>query len=224
MLDKGVNEMRLTRSGYLKAMGIDVWTSRSALAPQVDVDAEPSTQRANSQDPASVQPVVEQVKKAKADAPVQADPPIVDQEIPRFMLALFHYETIGICLSLGAESDLPRRFCDDLARAMGGNVQSVRYQLLKWPMLSTSGIDQSINAAREVVTQKFRQMPSRVLVFGDDVGEYYNPLRDLAPMSVGAVGAQTFLKIPSLKDFLVSGSSKRELMLAMHHWRSSETP
>ncbi len=227
MLDKGVSEMGLTRSGYLKAMGIDVWTSRSAPAPEVVAEAELTTQRANSQAAVSTQPVVErakEVKKAKADAPVQADPPATDKEIPRFMLALFHYETIGICLSLGAESDLPRRFCDDLARAMGGNVQSVRYQLLKWPMLSTSGIDQSINAAREVVTQKFRQMPSRVLVFGDDVGEYYNPLRDLAPMSVGAVGAQTFLKIPSLKDFLVSGSSKRELMLAMHHWRSSETP
>ena len=85
-----------------------------------------------------------------------------------------------------------------------------------------SGIDQSINAAREVVTQKFRQMPSKVLVFGDDVGDYYNPLRDLAPMSVGAVGAQTFLKVPSLKELLGSGSSKRELMLAMHHWLRSE--
>ena len=122
------------------------------------------------------------------------------------------------------DQDLMRALISANERAMGGNIESVRYQLLKWPMLSTSGIDQSINAAREVVTQKFRQMPSRVLVFGDDVGEYYNPLRDLAPMSVGAVGAQTFLKIPSLKDFLASGSSKRELMLAMHHWRSSETP
>jgi hypothetical protein len=138
------------------------------------------------------------------------------------MLALFHYETIGICLSLRAESELPRRFCDDVARAMGGSIESVRYQLLKWPMLSTSGIDQSINAAREVVTQKFRQMPARVLVFGDDVDEYYNPLRDLAPLSVGAVGVQTFLKVPSLKGLLGSGSAKRELMLAMHRWRSSE--
>ena len=89
-------------------------------------------------------------------------------------------------------------------------------------MLSTSGIDQSINAAREVVTQKFRQMPSRVLVFGDDVGDYYNPLRDLAAMSVGAVGAQAFLKVPALKELLESGSSKRELMLAMLHWLRSE--
>jgi len=63
-----------------------------------------------------------------------------------------------------------------------------------------------------------------VLVFGDDVGEYYNPLRDVPPLSVGAVGVQTFLTVPSLKGLLGSGSAKRELMLAMHRWRSSEMP
>lgn len=211
----GVNNMGLTRGGYLKAMGIDVWTSRPAVALPVDAAAEPAIKPANRQTAAET---------VKQDIPVQVGDAASVKEIPEFMLALFHYETIGICLSLRAESELPGRFCDDLARAMGGNIESVRYQLLKWPMLSTSGIDQSINAAREVVTQKFRQMPSRVLVFGTDVGEYYNPLRDLSPMSVGAVGAQTFLMVPSLKDLLVSGSAKRELMLVMQHWRSSGMP
>jgi hypothetical protein len=222
---RGVNEMGLTRSGYLKEMGIDVWTSRSAVASQVVAEAETAIKPAGSQAGLSGQAAVKKVEKAekvKTDAPVQTADAGAGKEIPEFMLALFHYETMGICLSLSAESDLPGRFCDDVARAMGGNIESVRYQLLKWPMLSTSGIDQSINAAREVVTQKFRQMPSRVLVFGEDVGDYYNPLRDLSPLSVGAVGAQTFLMVPSLKDLLGSGSAKRELMLAMHHWRSGE--
>ncbi|MCS5574246.1 MAG: hypothetical protein NZ789_15040 [Pseudomonadales bacterium] len=213
--------MRLTRSGYLKAMGIDVWTSRSAVAPQVVATVDAAIEPANSPTGMSRQAAA---KKVETDAAVQIGDAATGKQIPEFMLALFHYETIGICLSLRAESELPRRFCDDVARAMGGNIESVRYQLLKWPMLSTSGIDQSINAAREVVTQKFRQMPARVLVFGDDVGEYYYPLRDLAPLSVGAVGVQTFLKAPSLKGLLGSGSAKRELMLAMHRWRSSEMP
>ncbi len=221
MLGDGVNEMRLTRSGYLKAMGIDVWTSRSAVAPQVVATVDAAIEPANSPTGMSRQAAA---KKVETDAAVQIGDAATGKQIPEFMLALFHYETIGICLSLRAESELPRRFCDDVARAMGGNIESVRYQLLKWPMLSTSGIDQSINAAREVVTQKFRQMPARVLVFGDDVGEYYYPLRDLAPLSVGAVGVQTFLKAPSLKGLLGSGSAKRELMLAMHRWRSSEMP
>ena len=211
--------MGLTRSGYLKAMGIDVWTSRSPVAPQVVAAVEAAIEHASSQAGMSR---LAPTKNVEADSSVQTGDAAAGKEIPEFMLALFHYETIGICLSLRAESELPRRFCDDVARAMGGNIESVRYQLLKWPMLSTSGIDQSINAAKEVVTQKFRLMPSRVLVFGDDVGEYYNPLRDLAPLSVGAVGDQTFLKVPSLKGLLGSGSAKRELMLAMHHWRSSE--
>ncbi|MDE0991411.1 MAG: hypothetical protein OSA83_19555, partial [Pseudomonadales bacterium] len=186
--------MGLTRSGYLKAMGIDVWTSRSAVAPQVVAAVEAAIEPANSPTGMSRQAPA---KKVETDTTVQTGDAAIGKQIPEFMLALFHYETIGICLSLRAESELPRRFCDDVARAMGGSIASVRYQLLKWPMLSTSGIDQSINAAREVVTQKFRQMPARVLVFGDDVDEYYNPLRDLAPLSVGAVGVQTFLKVPS---------------------------
>ncbi len=217
----GVNEMKLNRSGYLKAMGIDVWTSRSAVAPQVVASVDAAIEAANSPTGMSRQAAA---TKVETDVAVQIGDAATGEQIPEFMLALFHYETIGICLSLHAESELPRRFCDDVARAMGGNIESVRYQLLKWPMLSTSGIDQSINAAREVVTQKFRQMPARVLVFGDDVGEYYYPLRDLAPLSVGAVGVQTFLKVPSLKGLLGSGSAKRELMLAMHRWRSSEMP
>ena len=221
MLGDGVNEMGLTRNGYLKAMGIDVWTSRSVVAPQmvgaVEAAIEPASRSTVMSRPA---PAI----KIEADVTVQTGDAAMGEPIPEFMLALFHYETIGICLSLRAESELPRRFCDDVARAMGGNVESVRYHLLKWPMLSTSGIDQSINAAREVVTQKFRQMPARGLVFGDDVGDYYNPLRDMAPLSVGVVGVQTFLKVSSLKDLLGSGSAKHELMLAMHRWRSSKLP
>ena len=219
MLGDGVNEMGLTRSGYLKAMGIEVWTPRSAITPQVVVAVESAIQSMNSLTEMSTQVPDRDVETAAA---VQTEAALVATPLPEFMLALLHYETVGLCLSLGAESELPRRFCDDVARAMGGNIESLRYQLLKWPMLSTSGIDQSINAAREVVTQKFRQMPSKVLVFGDDVGDYYNPLRDLAPMSAGAVGAHTFLKVPSLTELLGSGSSKRELMLAMHHWLRSE--
>jgi len=221
LLRNGVNEMGLTRGGYLKAMGIDVWTSRLTVAPEVGSALETVVQSGNSRDQLPRQAPAADIEP---EAPIQIEAAVADKKIPEFMLALFHYETIGICLSLRAESELPKRLCDDVARALGGNIKSVRYQLLKWPMLSTSGIDQSINAAREVVTQKFRQMPSRVLVFGDDVGEYYNPLRDLAPMLVGAVGAQTFLKVPSLKGLLESGSVKRELMLAMDHWRAGEVP
>ncbi len=219
MLGDGVNEMGLTRNGYLKAMGIDVWTSRSAVGPQIDGAVEAAIEPANGPEGIS-RPAP--AKKIETEVTVQTGDAARGKQIPEFMLALFHYETIGICLSLGAESELPRRFCDDVARAMGGNIESVRYQLLKWPMLTTSGIDQSIDAAREVVTQKFRQMPARVLVFGDDVGEYYNPLRDMAPMSVGAVGVQTFLKVGSLKDLLGSGYAKHELMLAMQRWRNSK--
>jgi hypothetical protein len=211
--------MGLTRNGCLKAMGIDVWTSRSAIALEAVVAGDSAIQSMNS---LAKMPTQALNRDVETTAPVQTEEALAGAPLPEFILALCHYETVGICLSLDAESELPRRFCDDVARTMGGNIESLRLHLLKWPMLSTPGIDQSIKAARKVVTQKFRQMPSKILVFGDDVGDYYNPLRDLAPMSIGAVGAQTFLKGRSLKQLLGSGSSKRELMLAMHHWLRSE--
>ena len=127
MLGNGVNEMGLTRSGYLKAMGIDVWTSRSAVAPQEVAAVEAAIEPANS--PAEVSRQAP-AKKVETDTTVQTGDAATGKQIPEFMLALFHYETIGICLSLRAESELPRRFCDDVARAMGGSIESVRYQCL----------------------------------------------------------------------------------------------
>ena len=211
--------MALTKNSYLKAMGIDVWTSRPATPqPIPEVPRKPTE---------SAAPVVLKAKQASQAARQILEAPglpvihaEVNRTVPEFLLALFHYETMGICLSLRSESELPKRFCDDVARTMGANIESVRYQLLQWPMLSTSGIDQSIKAAREVVTQKFSQMPARVVVFGSDVIEYYHPLGDLAPMSPGVVGARSFLLVPSLKAVLGSGAAKRELMLAMHQWRA----
>ena len=122
---------------------------------------------AGASDPASRSTVMSRPApaiKIEAAVTVQTGDAAMGGPIPEFMLALFHYETIGICLSLRAESELPRRFCDDVARAMGGSIESVRYQSLKLPMLSTSGNAQSIKAAREGVTQKFRQKPAREMV------------------------------------------------------------
>ncbi len=146
-------------------------------------------------------------------------------EIPRFRLALFHYGSLGLCLSLDTADKLPRRFCDDLARSFGGNIDAVKYHQLEWPMLSTSGIDQSIKAAREVVTQKFRLLPPMVLVFGQDVAEYYPPLDTLEAFSPGRVGPQQFLLIPSLSEFMRSGVEKKRLLLTMQaQLPSRQTP
>ena len=68
MLGDGVNEMGLTRSGYLKAMGIDVWTSRSAVAPQVVAAVEAAIEPSNSPTGMTRQAPA---KKVETDAAVQ---------------------------------------------------------------------------------------------------------------------------------------------------------
>jgi hypothetical protein len=214
----------LSRQQYLKAMGIDVWSIRQApgdlavvqpILPQGEPDrAAPATYRSISN--ASVKNAA--VKRAVTDAIIPADRQ-TEQEVPEFRLALLHYGSIGLCLSLGKTAELPRRFCDDIAGIMGGELKEARYHQLQWPMLSSRNFDQSIAAAREVVTQKFRVLPQRVVVFGEDVGEYFNPLRDLPVLTPGAIGSQSFLLIPSLGDLMGSSAAKRELMAILYQWR-----
>ena len=103
---------------------------------------------------------------------------------------------------------------------MGAEVEGVRYQELKWPMLNTSGIDQSVNAAREFVTQKFRALPTRVVVIGEDVAEYFGPLRDLGA-EPKLMGNQSYLMIPSMTRTAESAEIKRSLFLSLVTWRET---
>ena len=211
--------MRIMRSRYLKEMGIDVWTSRSSV---VSFGSAAPTFETTSQSSTLIKDPDLSFEPRKNEGLVQEPKELSDGQVPKFMFGLFHYETVGICISLPSERDLHRSFCDDVARAMGGNIESVRYQLLKWPLASASDIDQSISAAREVVAQKFRQMPPKLLVFGDDVRRYYSPLLDLAPFSAETYGRQSLMMVPSIKNLLSSSSSKRQLMLALCGWCSSK--
>lgn len=209
----------LSRQQYLKAMGIDVWSIRPAPGGLAVVQPTLAQGDPDLAVPATYPSMRNaSVKSAVTGAIIPADRP-TKQEVPEFRLALLHYGSIGICLSLGKTAELPRRFCDDIAGIMGGELKAARFHQLQWPMLSSRDIDQSISAAREVVTQKFRVLPSRVIVFGEDVGEYFNPLRDLPVLTPGSIGSQSFLLIPSLGDLMGSSAAKRELMATLCQWR-----
>lgn len=188
-------------------------TSVQNNASQPDPSQLSPSQNKRPQQPSSQPPSQQQT------APPTEKVASVATDIPRFRLALLHYESVGLCLSLGDSKEFPRRFCDDLAKVMGGNVAGVRYHQLEWPMLSTSGIDQSISAARGVVTQKFKVLPNKVIVIGSDVGELFNPLLDMAPVTPHQVGSQSFLLIPALTELLASSTLKRELLVALNQWR-----
>jgi hypothetical protein len=208
---------------YLDAMGIDVWSVRPALpvpaptssggSPLPDlvkaIGASPEPVR-KATAPLTEKPAIENAAKP---APVEA-------EIPRFRFALLHYGTLGVCISLGETDSLPRRFCDDLARVLGGDLEGLRYHELTWPMLDTAGIDQSVNAARVVVTQKLKSLPARVVVIGEDVAEYYGPLRDIGDQPLN-VGNQSYLLVPSMARTFSSAEIKRSLFVALQTWRNS---
>jgi hypothetical protein len=87
---------------------------------------------------------------------------------------------------------LPRRLCDDIAGLMGGNPEGLRFRQLDWPMVNNSAIDQSADAAREVVTQKF-SLPARA-------------------------GRQEILLVPSVRALMDSAAQKRQLLMALKGW------
>ena len=195
----------LTQFETLKAMGIEVWVHRESgtvlpeSAPEPEMPA-PVKQRATKEND-------------------QVSIPDGEPAIPRFRLAMLHYGSVGFCLSLAEGAEFPRRFCDDVARAMAADLGALKLQIVEWPMLDTSGIDQSIDAARQVVAQKFGVLPAKVIVVGVDVAEYFVPLekfRDDAPV---LVGGQSYLLVPSLTELLKSADKKRHLMTLLAVWQ-----
>ncbi|MBT4162612.1 MAG: hypothetical protein HOC70_08470 [Gammaproteobacteria bacterium] len=192
----------LNRLETLKAMGIEVWAVRNSTP-------------VNQHMPEAVQQPIDPAPQRVEQSEEKISPP-ADQ--PEFRLALLHYESVGLCLSLTPGATLPRRLCDDVARMMGGNIELARFQMLEWPMLNTSGIDQSLASARQVVTQKFAVLPEKVVVFGGDVSIYFSPLKQVESGQPSRVGNQSFLVVPSLVDLMKSPSEKRNLMVVLSNW------
>ncbi|MEM7283908.1 MAG: hypothetical protein AAF438_20015 [Pseudomonadota bacterium] len=202
------------KRAYLSAMGIDVWVRRTKLV----------SQRA----PQSTQPVhevlaqVAELPSTESAKPksVTTPPANPDQPVPRFSMAFFHYVQIGICVALrGTGGPIPKRLCDDIARFAGGDVKAARFQQLDWPMLSNKGIDQSVKAAQEVVTQKFTTLPERVLVLGAGVAEYFGPLKPLESLAVAKFGKQQLMMVKDLEALQQSAAEKKALMIAISSWK-----
>lgn len=215
----------LSKHEFLKAMGIEVWSTRQSLpaaAAPLPVATESRDERP---------PVHEIVARPVSDASIittQADStpsdglqssPSQSQPTPEFRLAMMHYGSLGMCLLLQTDASVPRRFCDDIARFAGADVSALKYQELQWPMLATSGIDQSLSAAREVVVQKFKLLPPKMILFGDEMGTYFPPVQSMQLLSSNQFGGQTFLLLPQAPELMASVAQKRALMLALDKWQ-----
>lgn len=198
-----------SKAAYLKAMGIEVWSRRSLYAAPVPV-SEVSV-------PAAGQVVAAAGAAIKSDSqPPQA--PVVPEKVPEFTLGFIYYETVAVGAMIPAGKEFPRRFCDDLARMMGGKLESPKYQAITWPMLATTGVDQSITAAREVVRRKFELMGSKVMLLGEDVTEYLPQLADVSAWDIGVLDGQHVLVLPTVSE-LGSTAAKRRLLKLLLAWR-----
>jgi len=195
----------LTKLQTLKAMGIEVWTHR-----------ESNTRMVGS---ASGLLMPTSVEQRGSEEPKQISSGDEELVIPSFRFAMLDYGSLGICLSLPEEAVLPRRFCDDVARFMAADLEGLKLQIFEWPMLDTSGIDQSIDAAREVVTQKLGALPAQVIVIGENVSDYFEPLKKVGDEGQVLIGEQSYLFIPSLTELLKFGSKKRRLMALLARWQ-----
>lgn len=208
----------LSKRQYLQAMGIDIWTRRAAQ-PVAEVTI-PTLPDVEIEKPSRIR-AVRQTQIRDEPGPLKD----VFAETPNFRLALLHYGSVGLCCLMGVEKKgddkarFPRRLCDDIARAVGGNVDGVQYRELAWPMLDTPGIDQSIGPARDVVTQKIKSLPSRVLVMGAEVGRYFPPVEGITIMQTVRFGSQDFLMLPDTGQILAGTVNKRELMTVLLAWR-----
>ncbi len=228
----------LTRREYLEAMGIDVWTrrtgqltrptalSKAALPEEIlpkevkekagaMVGAEGARQamrrnqsvtspatNADERKTVSVLPVAETGKQA---------PPNTAAPVPEFRFALLHYGLIGMCVALEKRAQLPRRFCDDIALALGIPLVDTKYQLLNWPMLESASFDQSRESAMSVVGQKFEMLPRTIIVFGQDVALYHPPLVSIRPPATLETNGQRLVFFPAVAEVMQSAELQRNL-------------
>ncbi len=196
-------------------MGIDVWVLRTNVAPiEAETAAAAPAATTQSRGIQQVADAIGPITETQTDAPKPAPKPAAPQklkETPSFTLALFHYGTVGICISVAPGQSPPRKFCDDVARAAGGDVGGVRYQQLEWPMVKSSSIDQSIDAARAVVAQKFSLLPQQVMIFGSDVCNYFAPIEAGSPGTTIRHEERRFTLMPAVAEVMSSASHKRQL-------------
>ena len=201
-----------SKTAYLNAMGIDVWIRRPvrAVPRAVDPQLEPDAATGGGAES----------NEATQERPSAAVQPV---DIPHFRMGLIHYEssqneTIALCTLIPEGAAFPKRFADDLARVMGGNLEAARYQELNWPMLSSANIDQSIDAAREVVRRKFEVLGARVIVLGDTLNQYLPAMASIEPWQTGTLGRQSVLVTPAFEE-LNTAEAKRRLLQALMAWQ-----
>ncbi len=206
-----------TKRQYLDAMGIDIWTLRchASSEQQTDVLLEAATPNSKVPEASEVEaaPQVTATKKSAATTETGAKKNSPEQEEPRFTLAFLQYDQLGLCLSLPSDqTKIPKHFCDDLARSLGKNPDTGSSQLLEWPLLNSSSIDQSLAAAKEVVMHKFNLLPATVLVFGEAVKQYHPDLEALVSASpTQETGRQTVYLFDEVTSVMQSADAKRAL-------------
>ena len=207
--------MTMSKQQYLRAMGVDVWILRPSpgVAPAVadSPGAAPAATRAAPGARAAPAPRPAPASRAAA--------PGTGASAAGLRFAVLHYGDIGLCVLLTGEAELPKRFCDDIARTLGADPKGLRYQQLDLPPPGAEGAGQDVAAAAQQLAQRFETLPDRVMVFGAETADFFSPLRDIEPMTPSRLGHRRILLISSLPALMRSSEAKRALLRVLHEWR-----
>ena len=202
-------------------------TSQAATAPHAPAQPATSQASATSAAPSAAEApaaasaaqaslaAARQALAQESPAPATQPPtPAAAQEpkepAPQFRLAFLAYTQLGLCLHLAG--DLPRQFCDDLARALGEDPNAASLKYLDWPLVKNNpAIDQSLSIAQQAVAEALAQLPARVLAFGEALPRYCPPLADASPGAQIKAGSQTLTLLPDAAALMASAEAKRRL-------------
>lgn len=190
------------KNQYLREMGVDVWVprTRNPLIPRPVKTGQAVTPEERAI-PATETP--EPRPAAKAAAPA-ADP---------FHLCFITYRDMSLVFSVPVGvTSLPeslRRFADDIALACLVDRPEPVIANLRWPMVQSTHIDQSDEAATAVVAQRLGKCGRRVLLFGDKAASYEKHCR-----------GET-LKLDEIESYQAVPLSKRELWQTLQAFRKT---
>ncbi|MDA0789521.1 MAG: hypothetical protein O2780_08705 [Proteobacteria bacterium] len=214
----------ITKLDYLQRMGIEVWLPRDAADAAKNALAETndhSVAEAASAGETDLAALRSRQQPAKTPAPESSTPSAPaattsgPRKPPRFCLFFLDYGELGICgaLTVDGSFDQPmRRFCDDVAQSILGKVPGKATLLeVRWPLVESSAISQSIEDARELVTASLARLPPRRLILGDEFARIAHGVEDTESVESGELPVGTIVVPADVGAHLNNPARKREL-------------
>jgi len=184
-----------------------VASTRPIQAPRQPALPEPSVVQAGQKSqPSQVRSKQDGLKSVGESEPefllCFSDYSVADQDVS--CVFYLPYATPGLPIEV-------RRFADNVAVALFGQVTAPERSELRWPMVKAAHIPQSAVEAKQVVAVRLEQRGRQVLVFGQAAFQFF----DIAPQTpIGAacsVAGKTLWPLAEVGHYFTDAEAKRRL-------------